>query len=120
MQDSFARGRTQPLGQARARNDTDILVVYKIPYRRVRAWPGGCIGRVRARAKESCIQALGPSARLVDFVCPMHRRSSAHASKGILHKTSLYIFITILALAEVIAILLVKNQRLCVIILFDI
>ena len=36
-------------------------VVYKIPYRRARAWPSGCIGqvplgRVRARAKESCIQ----------------------------------------------------------------
>ena len=28
-------------------------VVYKIPYRHARAWP---LGRVRARAKESCIQ----------------------------------------------------------------
>ena len=28
-------------------------VVYKIPYRRARAWPSG---RVRARAKVSCIQ----------------------------------------------------------------
>ena len=37
-------------------------VVYKIPYRRARAWPSGCIvqplGRVRARAKESCIQGV--------------------------------------------------------------
>ena len=33
---------------------TDGLgLVYKIPYRRARAWPGR---RVRARAKESCIQ----------------------------------------------------------------
>ena len=32
------------------------LIVYKIPYRRARAWPSGCIGRVRARLKESCIQ----------------------------------------------------------------
>ena len=36
------------------------LLVYKIPYRRARAWPTGCIvqplGRVRARAKVSCIQ----------------------------------------------------------------
>ena len=31
-------------------------MVYKIPYRRARAWPSGCIGRVRARAKVSCIQ----------------------------------------------------------------
>ena len=30
--------------------------VYKIPYRRALAWPSGCIGQVRARAKESCIQ----------------------------------------------------------------
>ena len=29
------------------------MFVYKIPYRRARAWP---LGRVRARAKESCIQ----------------------------------------------------------------
>ena len=37
-------------------------VVYKTPYRRARAWPSGCIvqplGRVRARAKESCIQQV--------------------------------------------------------------
>ena len=42
MQDTFARA-----------------LVYKIPYRHARAWPGG---RVRARAKVSCIQlarALG-------------------------------------------------------------
>ena len=32
-------------------------VVYKIPYRRARAWPSvQPLGRVRARAKESCIQ----------------------------------------------------------------
>ena len=39
--------------------------VYKIPYRRARAWPSGCIGRVRERAKVSCIQARTrpPSAR---------------------------------------------------------
>ena len=30
-----------------------LNVVYKIPYRRARAWP---LGRVRARAKVSCIQ----------------------------------------------------------------
>ena len=30
-------------------------IVYKIPYRRARAQP---LGRVRARAKESCIQCL--------------------------------------------------------------
>ena len=30
-----------------------MLVVYKIPYPRARAWP---LGRVRARAKVSCIQ----------------------------------------------------------------
>ena len=30
--------------------------VYKIPYRRLRAWP---LGRVRTRAKESCIQGAG-------------------------------------------------------------
>ena len=34
-------------------------LVYKIPYRRARAWPGGCIGRVRARAKVSCVQSRG-------------------------------------------------------------
>ena len=33
-------------------------LVYKIPYRRARAWPSGCIGRVRARAKKSCIQQV--------------------------------------------------------------
>ena len=32
-----------------------LALVYKIPYRRVRAWPSGC--RVRARATVSCIQA---------------------------------------------------------------
>ena len=31
------------------------IFVYKIPYRRARAWPSG-LGRVRARAKESYIQ----------------------------------------------------------------
>ena len=39
-----------------------IIFVYKITYRRARAWPSGCfvlpLGRVRARAKESCIQLL--------------------------------------------------------------
>ena len=34
-------------------------VVYKIPYRLASAWPSGCICRVRARAKESCIQGEG-------------------------------------------------------------
>ena len=38
------------------------IFVYKIPYRRARAWPSGCIvqplGRVRARAKVSCIQGI--------------------------------------------------------------
>ena len=34
-----------------------LTLVYKIPYRRARAWPSG---RVRARAKESCIQLLLP------------------------------------------------------------
>ena len=29
---------------------------YKIPYRRARAWPSGCIGRVHTRAKLSRIQ----------------------------------------------------------------
>ena len=32
-------------------------IVYKIPYRRARAWPSG---QVRARAKESCIQCKIP------------------------------------------------------------
>ena len=32
------------------------IVVDKISYLRARAWPNGCIGRVRARAKVSCIQ----------------------------------------------------------------
>ena len=27
------------------------MVVYKIPYRRARAWPSGCIGRVRRASK---------------------------------------------------------------------
>ena len=36
--------------------ERSYCIVYKIPYRRARAWPSGCIGRVRARAKESCIQ----------------------------------------------------------------
>ena len=31
--------------------------VYKMPYRRAHAWPSGCILRVRARAKVSCIQS---------------------------------------------------------------
>ena len=38
-----------------------FALVYKIPYRRARAWPSGFVqplGRVRARAKESCIQPL--------------------------------------------------------------
>ena len=28
-----------------------LVVVYKIPYRRARAWPSGCIGRVRRASK---------------------------------------------------------------------
>ena len=28
-----------------------LNVVYKIPYRRARAWPSGCIGRVRRASK---------------------------------------------------------------------
>ena len=28
-----------------------ISLVYKIPYRRARAWPSGCIGRVRRASK---------------------------------------------------------------------
>ena len=32
-----------------------VQLVYKIPYRRTRAWP---LGRVRARAKVSCIQRV--------------------------------------------------------------
>ena len=27
------------------------MIVYKIPYRRARAWPSGCIGRVRRASK---------------------------------------------------------------------
>ena len=47
-----------------AKLPSDFDVVYKIPYRRAHAWSIGCIGfvqplgRVRARAKESCIQIL--------------------------------------------------------------
>ena len=36
-------------------NFSTLSFVYKIPYRRARAWPSGCISRVRARAKVSCI-----------------------------------------------------------------
>ena len=28
-----------------------FALVYKIPYRRARAWPSGCIGRVRRASK---------------------------------------------------------------------
>ena len=37
------------------------IFVYKIPYRRARAWPSGCASAAAecvARAKVSCIQAL--------------------------------------------------------------
>ena len=47
-----ALGLRAELGQARAQ------LVYKIPYRRARAWPSG---KVRARAKVSCIQARNDS-----------------------------------------------------------
>ena len=40
----------RPLGQARATIGYPVFV-YKIPYRRARAWPSGCIGRVRRASK---------------------------------------------------------------------
>ena len=36
-------------------NLVETLLVYKIPYRRARAWPSSWLGRVRVRAKVSCI-----------------------------------------------------------------
>ena len=35
-----------------------VRVVYNMPYRRARAWPSGCLGRVRAREKVYYIQGL--------------------------------------------------------------
>ena len=49
------------------------FVVYKIPYRRARAWPSGCIGRVRARAKESCIQSI----LLLAAICSYSKRCTS-------------------------------------------
>ena len=40
--------------------------VYKIPYRRARAWP---LDRVRARAKVSCIQKIPLLARTLGQAC---------------------------------------------------
>ena len=31
----------------RSHQQTHLVIVYKIPYRRARAWPSGCIGQVR-------------------------------------------------------------------------
>ena len=33
-------------------NFAGVLVVYKIPYRRARAWPSGCIGLLAVCARE--------------------------------------------------------------------
>ena len=63
--------------------------VYNIPYRRARAWP---LGRVRARAKESCIQWL--IGLLLNDIQALYTRYPIvaralgrvrRASKGILH-----------------------------------
>ena len=41
------------IAACRVRARAKVSFVYKIPYRRARAWPSG---RVRARVKVSCIQ----------------------------------------------------------------
>ena len=67
MQDTFARATHSAYAAARPSARATIgYLVYKIKsciqdtaYRRARAWPSGCsafIGRVRVRAKVSCIQ----------------------------------------------------------------
>ena len=47
-------------GQMAEQNSRSALALGQVLYTRypivARAWPSGCIGRVRARAKESCIQ----------------------------------------------------------------
>ena len=51
MQDTFARARTRPKGYAKRARDDRVSFIQS-----ARAWP---CGRVRARAKVSCIQHLG-------------------------------------------------------------